>query len=56
MVNSQGLLNQTLKEMKALYPFLDIGTITDGKINMGKDGTISTVQTLSKIDLEIYKK
>lgn len=55
LTHTKDLLNQTLKEMKTLYPFLDIGTITDGKINMGKDGTISTVQTLSKIDLEIYK-
>lgn len=56
LTHTKDLLNQTLKEIKGLYSFLDIGTITDGKINMGKDGTISTVQTLSKIDLEIYKK
>lgn len=56
LTHTKDLLNQTLKEMKSLYPFLDVGTITDGKINMGKDGTISTIQTLSKIDVEIYKK
>ena len=56
LTHTKDLLNQTLKEINGLYPFLDIGTITEGKINMGKDGTISTIQTLCKIDPEIYKR
>ena len=56
LTHTKDLLNQTLKEIKSLYPHLDIGTITEGKINMGKDGTISTIQTLCKIDPEIYKR
>lgn len=56
LTHTKDLLNQTLKEIKTLYPFLDIGTITEGKINIGKDGTISTIQTLCKVDPEIYKR
>lgn len=54
LTHTKDLLNQTMKEFKGLYEDLDIGTITEGKIDMGKDGTISTIQTLSKIDAKIY--
>ena len=49
------LLNQTLGNFKKLYPDLDVGTITDGEVNMGKDGTISTVQTLVNVDYRLYE-
>lgn len=49
------LLNQTLQNINKLYPSLDVGTITDGEVNMGKDGTISTVQTLVNVDRALYE-
>lgn len=49
------LLNQTMKNFKTLYPELDVGTITDGDVNMGRDGTISTVQTLVNVDYRLYE-
>ena len=33
----------------------EFGTITEGKINIGRDITFATVQTLSKQDLSLYK-
>ena len=33
----------------------DFGTITQGCVNIGKDITFATVQTMSKIDVEVYK-
>lgn len=49
------LLRQTLSRMLHLYPTLDIGLITEGEINIGKDGCIATVQTLSNVDVEDFK-
>lgn len=54
LVHTGDLLRQSYKRFKTLYPDLDIGLITEGKVSMGRDGTISTVQTLSKIDKSIY--
>lgn len=33
----------------------DFGTITEGKVNIGRDVTFCTVQTLAKQDLSLYK-
>lgn len=49
------LLNQTLSNFNKLYPSLDIGTITEGEVKMGRDGTISTVQTLINVDYRLYE-
>lgn len=49
------LLNQTIGNMRTLYPNSDIGTITEGEVNMGKDGTVSTVQTLINVDYRLYE-
>ena len=56
MTHTGDLLRQTYSEMKKLYPCLDIGLITEGKVEIGKDGAITTVQTLSKIDQSLYAK
>ena len=55
LVHTKDLLKQALKRFNFLYPNLDVGTITEGKINMGKDGTIATVQTMANLDPELYK-
>lgn len=49
------LLRQAKKDFLSLYPNLNIGLITDGKVDIGKDGAIATVQTLDKIDKSLYE-
>lgn len=56
LTHTSDLLRQTLREMKSLYPKLDVGLITEGEVKIGKDGAIATVQTLSKIDYKVYSK
>ena len=34
----------------------DFGTITEGKVSIGRDITFATVQTLSKVDPRVYQK
>lgn len=51
------LLRQTVDRIHKLYPYLPVGTITEGSIGMVNDGiTVSTIQTLVDIDPEIYAK
>jgi len=49
------LLSQTMRNFNALYPELDVGTITEGEVHMGRDGTISTVQTMINVDYRLYQ-
>ena len=49
------LLEQTKLNFERLYPGIELGTITEGEVNMGKDGTISTVQTLVNVDYRLYQ-
>ncbi len=50
------LLKQTVERIHKLYPSIPVGTITDGKVQMVKNGfTVSTVQTLVKVDVDYYK-
>lgn len=51
---TKDLLSQAIGDFLELYPNMNIGTITDGEVKMGEDGTVSTVQTLCKIDPDIY--
>lgn len=54
LTHTTDLLNQS-KERALMY--IDrslIGTITDGKVNIGKGITFATVQTMQKIDLSQY--
>lgn len=55
LTHTKDLMNQAAKSMKNLYPNVDIGFITEGKVDIGKDITVSTVQTLVNIDPFIYK-
>lgn len=52
--NKKDLLNQALDRAKANIVNCTFGTITEGKVNIG-DITFSTIQTLSKIDLDEIK-
>lgn len=53
--HTKDLLKQAYSDFRNLYPNIDIGLTTEGKVDFGKDGTISTVQTLSKIDPKLYE-
>lgn len=49
------LLRQAKDDLLNLYPTAKIGLTTDGVLNIGEDVTISTVQTMCKIDPCLYK-
>lgn len=49
------LLRQARDDFKKQYPDVQIGLTTEGELNIGRDVTISTVQTLVNIDSELYK-
>lgn len=55
LVHTGDLLRQAYKDFIDLYPDMDIGLITEGDVNFGQDGVISTVQTLSNLDVKLYK-
>ena len=49
------LLRQAKDDMERQYPGIKIGLTTQGKLEIGEDVTISTVQTLEKIDPYLYQ-
>lgn len=53
LTHTHKLLEQS-KERAERYFTGDFGTITDGKVNIGKDITFATIQTMSKLDPSIY--
>lgn len=52
--NKKDLMQQALDRAKSNIVNCEFGTITEGKVNIG-DITFSTIQTLSKIDLDVLK-
>lgn len=54
LTHTKKLLEQS-KARCELYYKGDFGTITEGEVNIGKDITFATVQTMSKIDPSVYK-
>ena len=55
LVHTADLLKQS-KERAEMYMDKDLmGTITEGKVNIGKGITFATVQTMSKLDLSQYR-
>lgn len=57
LTHTQELLKQSMERAESCFGIdkSTYGTITQGKINVGKSITFATVQTLSNIDLEPYK-
>ena len=55
LTHTADLLRQAKEDMLELYPNIKIGVTTDGKLEIGEDVTISTIQTLVNIDSELYK-
>lgn len=56
LTHTHDLLVQSLDR---ITPYLDekyIGTITEGKINIGESITFATIQTMANIDLDKYKE
>ena len=54
LTHTKKLLEQS-KQRCEMYFTGDFGTITEGSVNIGRDITFATVQTMSKIDTELYK-
>ena len=55
LVHTGDLLNQAKEDMLEQYPTAKIGLTTKGKLEIGEDITISTIQTMDKIDPNLYK-
>lgn len=51
LTHTKDLLEQSYDRAKQYYPEEEFGTITGGKVNVGKTFTFATVQTLVKADL-----
>ena len=55
LTHTQDLLNQSMARAKSVYGRWGLGTITDGKVNIGEGITFATVQTMAKLDLVQYR-
>ena len=57
LTHTHELLKQSMERAQNCFglPLEDYGTITSGKINVGKAITFATIQTMVNIDLEPYK-
>lgn len=55
VTHTKDLLNQSKERFERYIDKNLIGTITEGKVNIGRGITFATVQTLSKLDLSQYK-
>lgn len=55
LTHTQDLLRQSRERAQCYMDSSLLGTITDGKVSIGKGITFATVQTMSKIDLARYR-
>lgn len=55
VTHTKDLLNQSKERFERYIDKRLIGTITEGKVNIGEGITFATVQTLSKLDLSLYR-
>ena len=55
VTHTKDLLTQSKRAAEEFFDKDLLGTITEGKVNIGKGITFATVQTLSKLDLSQYK-
>lgn len=53
LTHTVDLMKQSMDRAKEYFTG-DFGTITEGKVNIGKDITFATVQTMRKLDLQKY--
>lgn len=54
LTHTEKLLEQSLSRCKTYFQG-DFGTITQGEVNIGRDITFATVQTMSKLDASMYR-
>jgi len=54
LTHTSDLLNQSKKRAEKYISGDKIGTITDGKVNLGECITFATIQTMAKLDLSRY--
>jgi superfamily II DNA or RNA helicase len=54
LTHTTDLLTQSKQRAEA-YLQGDFGTITDGEVNIGKDITFATIQTMAKLDIQSYR-
>ena len=55
LTHTSDLLNQSMESAKEFIDPHLLGTITEGKVRIGKGITFATVQTMCKVDLEKYR-
>ena len=55
LTHTQDLLTQRMNRAKMYMNPKTIGTITNGKVNIGSGITFATVQTMCRLDLSYYK-
>ena len=55
LCHTKDLLNQSKRAAEEFFDKDLFGTITEGKVNIGKGITFATVQTMCKLDLSQYK-
>lgn len=55
LTHTKDLVKQSYERFKSLYPHIQIGTVGDGKLEFGQDGTIATIQTMVTLDPDLYK-
>ena len=55
LTHTADLLNQSKERAERYVDKSLIGTITEGKVNIGKGVTFATIQTMCKLDLSQYK-
>lgn len=55
LCHTSDLLRQLRDDLLQQYPTAKIGLTTDGKLNIGEDVTIATVQTMVNVDPELYR-
>lgn len=55
VTHTKDLLTQSKRRAEIYYDKSLMGTITEGKVSIGEGITFATVQTLSALDLDLYK-
>ena len=55
LTHTKDLLNQSKHRAEQYFPSEILGTITEGKVNIGSGITFATVQTMCHLDLNLYK-
>ena len=57
LTHTQDLMNQSMKRAEGVMDTAEgmLGTITEGKVNIGTHITFATIQTMCRLDLERYK-